>query len=194
MTIITIDGNIGSGKTSVLTYLHKVHKYSIDLEPIESWNAYLEKLYNDKNDVFNFQVRIWLDRCWIQEKTEKMIILMERSPYFIQNTFIELAYKDKMLTDTEHNMLLDLHQKTNNLWKCNTYIYLRSDPENCIKRIKKRGRQSEQNISSKYIRDLHEFHEKTYENAKKQNMNIVVIDVDNKNINEIANEILEKIV
>ena len=55
MTIITIDGNIGSGKTSVLNYLHKYNKLSIDLEPIESWQQYLkkiQKLMNQKIKIF----------------------------------------------------------------------------------------------------------------------------------------------
>ena len=37
MTIYTIDGNIGSGKTSILQYLHKYKNYQIDLEPVENW-------------------------------------------------------------------------------------------------------------------------------------------------------------
>jgi deoxyadenosine/deoxycytidine kinase len=76
--IITIDGNIGSGKTSVLNYLHKTYKIPIDLEPVDSWNSYLSKLYDEKLDVFKFQVRIWLDRCWVQEKTEKTISITKK--------------------------------------------------------------------------------------------------------------------
>lgn len=191
MTIITIDGNIGSGKTSVLTYLHKFHKFSIDLEPVESWNKYLEKMYKDNDGVFNFQVRIWLDRCWVQEKTEKNTILMERSPYFIKNTFINIALKNNMISEKEYKVLMELHKKTDSLWNCTKYIYLQSDPSNCYQRIKKRGRASEGTITETYVNELHDFHEQTYNLAKESGLNIGVINVDNKSISDIANEILE---
>ena len=75
MTIVTIDGNIGSGKSSILNYLHKLYKIPIDLEPVESWSSFLAKLYDNKLDVFKFQVRIWLDRCWVQEKGDTVFVI-----------------------------------------------------------------------------------------------------------------------
>jgi deoxyadenosine/deoxycytidine kinase len=193
MPIITIDGNIGSGKSSILNYLHKYHKMSIDLEPVESWNSYLNKQYDDKQDIFKFQVRIWLDRCWIQEKTDKTVILMERSPLFIKKTFIESAATLGLITPQEYNILTDLHKKTDSLWSCNTYIYLRSSPENCMKRIKKRNRQCEKNITQEYVQLLHNKHEETYAQAVDAKMNIIYVDVDDKSVADIANEILQYI-
>lgn len=191
MPIITIDGNIGCGKTSVLNYLHKYNKIAIDLEPVESWNNYLSKLYDEKIDVFKFQVRIWLDRCWVQEKSDKTTILMERSPFFIKNTFVDVAFNQGMLTDSEYTTIKDLYQKTDSLWCCNTYIYLRSAPDNCYRRIKKRNRFSEKNITLEYIKALHERHEETYLNAVESKINIIVIDVEDKSVSDIANEILQ---
>ena len=46
MVIITVDGNIGCGKTGVLNYLHKNYKYPIDLEPVDNWQKHLNKIYN----------------------------------------------------------------------------------------------------------------------------------------------------
>ncbi len=192
MTIITIDGNIGSGKSSIMNYLHKSYKISIDLEPVESWNTYLANMYDTNSDTFKFQVRIWLDRCWIQEKTDKLII-MERSPYFIKNTFINVAHNLQMINDNEYEILMNLHKKTDMLWLCNKYIYLRSSPENCYKRLRKRNRLSEKNITEEYIKILHNSHEENVKNALNNNMNIIVIDVDDKSIPDIANEILEYI-
>jgi deoxyadenosine/deoxycytidine kinase len=191
MPIITIDGNIGSGKSTVLNHLHKHHKIAIDLEPVESWNTYLSSFYNDKNDVFKFQVRVWQDRCWVQEKSEKTLILMERSPFFIKNTFIEVVHNTGLITDPQYNILDDLYSKTDNLWCCNTYIYLRSSPENCIKRIKKRNRTCEKNITQDYIQSLHDCHETTYMKALDNKMNIIVIDIEEKSVVDVCNEILQ---
>jgi len=231
MPIITIDGNIGSGKTSVLNYLHKYYKIPVDLEPVDHWDKYLNEIYNnnktnldseencrsndasnandnntnhdENNSVFKFQVRVWLDRCWVQEKSEKSLILMERSPYFIKNVFIKSARDLKMITEKEHEVLVSLHKNTDKMWCPSYYIYLRSNPDNCSKKIKKRNRPSEKNISNEYIKLLHDIHEETFQKyifGDSSNINhvnnitqITCIDVDGKTVVEIANEILELI-
>ena len=189
MPIITIDGNIGSYKTSILNYFHKNYKLAIDLEPVDNWTEYLANLYNTSNNSYDFQIKVWIDRCWIQEKTN-MTILMERSPYFIKNVFVRKAYEDNTINNIEYENIIRLHKTTDDLWKPNGYIYLRSDPEKCLQRINKRGRCAEKNVKLEYIQKLHEFHEQNYKSALENKMNIIVIDVENKGISEICNEIL----
>jgi deoxyadenosine/deoxycytidine kinase len=189
MPIITIDGNIGSYKTSILNYFHKNYKLAIDLEPVDNWTEYLANLYNTPNSSYDFQIKVWIDRCWIQEKTN-MTILMERSPNFIKNVFVRKAYEDKTINDAEYENIIRLHKTTDDLWKPNGYIYLRSEPEKCLQRINKRGRYAEKNVKLEYIQKLHELHEQNYKSALDNKMNIIVIDVENKSISEICNEIL----
>ena len=161
MPIITIDGNIGSCKTSILNYFHKNYKTAIDIEPVDSWTEYLKNMYNSDNSTYNFQIKVWIDRCWIQEKSN-VIVLMERSPYFIKNVFVEKAHEDKTISAEEYNNIYKLHKTTDDLWQPSAYIYLRSDPEMCFNRIKKRGRESEKNIKIEYIQRIHELHESVY--------------------------------
>lgn len=189
MPIITIDGNIGSYKTSILNYFHKNYKLAIDLEPVDNWTEYLANLYNTPNSSYDFQIKVWIDRCWIQEKTN-MTILMERSPNFIKNVFVRKAYEDKTINEAEYENIIRLHKTTDDLWKPNGYIYLRSEPEKCLQRINKRGRYAEKNVKLEYIQKLHELHEQNYKSALDNKMNIIVIDVENKGISEICNEIL----
>lgn len=189
MPIITLDGNIGCFKTSILNYFHKYYKTPVDLEPVENWSEYLKNMYNTDKSTYNFQIRVWLDRCWIQEKSNT-ILLMERSPYFIKNVFVRKAYEDKTISEVEYENIIKLHKTTDDLWKPNGYIYLRSDPEKCLQRINKRERTAEKNIKLEYIQKLHELHEKNYKSALEAKMNIIVIDVENKSISDICNEIL----
>ena len=189
MPIITIDGNIGCYKTSILNYFHKNYKLAIDLEPVDNWTDYLENLYNTPNSSYDFQIKVWIDRCWIQEKTTTAV-LMERSPNFIKNVFVRKAYEDKTISEKEYENIISLHKTTDELWKPNGYIYLRSDPDKCLQRINKRGRLAEKNITLEYIQQLHELHEKNYKEALSSNMNIIAIDVENKSISDICNEIL----
>jgi thymidylate kinase len=67
---------------------------------------------------------------------------------------------------------------------------LRSDPTLCLNRINKRGRESEKNIKLEYIQRIHELHEKKYEEAVRNNKNIIVIDVENKSVSDICSEII----
>ena len=193
MTIYTIDGNIGCGKTSVLNYLHKYKNIQIDLEPIEKWKSFLDNIYLSKTGYFNFQIKVWLDRAWIQEKDNKSIIFMERSPFFIRNTFNKNDFINNNINEDEYNVINEMYNKTDNIWKSNLYIYLRSSPKKCLERIQYRGRNNEMDISLDYIINIHNLHEETYKIALDKKLDIIVIDVDNKSINEIADEIFSLI-
>jgi len=189
MPIITLDGNIGCYKTSILNYFHRYYKTAIDIEPVDNWNEYLKDMYNSNKSSYDFQIKVWLDRCWIQEKSNS-IILMERSPCFIKNVFVKKAHEDNTINNEEYANLLHYHKTTDELWQPAGTIYLRSNPVMCLKRIGKRGRESEKNIKIEYIQRIHELHEKTYTDLINENKNIIVIDIENKSISDICSEIV----
>jgi deoxyadenosine/deoxycytidine kinase len=188
MPIITIDGNIGAGKTSILNYLHTNYNINVDLEPIDKWKPYLDNIYIEKKDYFKFLIRIWLDRSWIQEKNKSSLVIMERSPYFIRNTFNKLTYDSRLINVNENNIINELYDKTDIIWKSNYFIYLRSSPKKCLENIYKRGRDNEMEISLEYLKNIHEYHEKAYDNLEEKK---IVINVDNKSLEEIGKEIYE---
>ena len=190
MTIITIDGNIGAGKTTILNYIHTNHNIYIDLEPIDKWKPYLDDIYINKQKFFNFQVRVWLDRSWIQEKDNNSVIVMERSPYFIRNTFNESMMNNNLINPQENTIMNELYDKTDIIWKSNYYIYIRSSPEKCLERIMERGRENEMAIDIDYLKEIHNLHEETYLKGINEGRNIICIDIENKEIEEIANEII----
>lgn len=189
MTIITIDGNIGSGKTTILNYLHTNYNIYIDLEPIEQWKPFLDDIYNNNKNYFNFQIRVWLDRSWIQEK-DNTTIIMERSPYFIRNTFNKYIIDNNLINNQENNIIQELYNKTDLIWKSDYYIYIRSSPEKCLERINKRCRENEQNISIDYLNEIHKLHEDAYNNAIKNKIKIFIIDIEAKSLETIAKEII----
>jgi len=189
MTIITIDGNIGAGKTTILNYIHTNHNIYIDLEPIDKWKPFLNDIYLNKKKYFNFQIRVWLDRSFIQEK-DNTVIIMERSPFFIRNTFNKYISDNKLINSQEDNIIQELYNKTDNIWKSNYYIYIRSSPEKCLERINSRGRENESELDIDYLNEIHLLHEKTYEEAINKDMNIIIIDIEDKTLEEISNEII----
>ena len=190
MPIVTIDGNIGCGKTSLLNYLHRYNKMVIDLEPVDNWLSHLNKMYNENKDIFHFQIRVWLDRCWIQEKSD-VLVLMERSPYFIRNVFVSTAFENQTISTRENRILQELHDKTDPLWPKTTHIYLRSSPESCFQKIQKRNRGVEKSITLEYLEQLHSKHEKCYNDLKSKQEICTYIDTSNKTVAEIAKEFID---
>jgi hypothetical protein len=193
MVIYTIDGNIGCGKTTILNYLHKHKNIQIDLEPIDKWKPFLDNVYLNKTGYFNMQIKVWLDRAWIQDKETNSIIFMERSPYFIRNTFNKNDFINNHINEDEYNVINEMYQKTDKIWKSNFYIYLRSSPKKCLERIKLRSRDNEMNIDEDYLISIHDLHEEAYLQLLETNKNVILIDIENKTIEEIVKEIVSLI-
>jgi deoxyadenosine/deoxycytidine kinase len=193
MVIYTIDGNIGCGKTTILNYLHKHKNIQIDLEPVDKWKPFLDNIYLNKTGYFNMQIKVWLDRAWIQDKETNSIIFMERSPYFIRNTFNKNDYINNHINEDEYNVINEMYHKTDKIWKSNFYIYLRSSPKKCLERIKLRARDNEMNIDEDYLISIHNLHEEAYLQLLQTNKNVILIDIENKTIEEIIKEIVSLI-
>ena len=117
---------------------------------------------------------------------------MERSPYFIRNTFNKYDYIHNNINEDEYNVINEMYSKTDKIWNSNYYIYLRSNPIKCLERIKLRGRENESMIDKTYITAIHDLHEQAVEKLQ-ENTKILIIDIENKSIEEIAGEILRTI-
>jgi deoxyadenosine/deoxycytidine kinase len=186
---ICIDGNIGAGKSSVLLYLHKTHKYNVDLEPVDKWQNYLDKMYLEDKGYFEFQKQVWEDRCWLQSKDKSSTpTILERSPYFTRHTFVEVL-KEKY-TQEEYEIIDQMYNLTDKLWKPTKTFYIRTNPKVAYDRIVSRNRKSENLISLQYLQKLHNAYERAYTNAKNF---LYVIDGDNKSVEQIAKEINDNI-
>tara|TARA_X000000368_G_scaffold401161_1_gene373768 strand:+ start:106 stop:702 length:597 start_codon:yes stop_codon:yes gene_type:complete len=195
MPIITIDGNIGSGKTTILETLQKKFNQMISLEPVTEWKPYLNDIYKNNVGYFNFQLKVFLDRAFIQSKSNQ-IIFMERSPKFTRATFVEV-YKDKFTTQ-EYNIIQHLydnvdHQYNKTIIEPSIYIYIQTNPDICYKRIQERNRESESTINKDLIDKLHIKHEEYYDKIFKQGLSTYMINSDNLTPDEIAENIMNYI-
>lgn len=192
--IISIDGNIGGGKTTTLEYIRDTFELEVDLEPVESWQPWLDKMYVGGCGVFEFQVKVWIDRCWPSTSAcASKSRFIERSPFFQLGVFVPANVSSGKLSDDQHALINELYEKTLSAWEPDTYIYLRSNPANCAERIMRRGRKSEENIPMRYLTDLHDLHETSFQRLVASGKNACVIDVEGKTIKEIAEEVMRLI-
>ena len=173
--IISIDGNIGSGKSTLLEHLkiqYKDDKNIIFLkEPVDEWEnikdnegkTILQNFYeNQKKYSFSFQMLAYISRLnLIKEAIKKnpnAIIITERSLYTDKMVFAKMLYDDGLINSIDYQIYLKLFDSFTDEYPVNKIIYVKTKPNICIERIKKRSRTGETNIQLDYLVNLDKYH------------------------------------
>lgn len=171
--IISIEGNIGSGKSTIINYLKTLKNENIVFvdEPVSEWlniknsngeNA-LELFYKDqKKYSFCFQILAYITRLKnimeCLEKNSNKIIICERSLYTDKFIFAKMLYENNMIEEMEWITYLHWFDTFKNKIKLDKIIYLDTLPNECFKRIKSRDRDEETEIKIEYLKQCHEKH------------------------------------
>lgn len=192
--IFTVEGNIGAGKTTFLKSLENVvfeKEHIVVYEPVDEWmNAKLHKdgpsifemYYTDKQrygfmfQMYALQTRMMHMAKTVAENPDKVIIC-ERCHLTDFEIFASMLHDQKIINDAEFMVYKSWYYSMIDLIKphINGVIYLQVEPDVCVKRIMKRNRQGEQNISFAYIQQLHDQHE-SWLVGKQNNYKVLVID------------------
>ena len=184
-----LEGNIGVGKS---TFLKKIQEHLPELEvltePVNNWSnqmfgqSLLENFYKDtsrwaftlENLAMIYRVK---DHIEIQQKKNPNII-MERSIYSGHYCFAKNSFANGHLSNLEWEIYqnwIDLLHKSCEPPK--GFIYLKANPETCIKRIKKRNRLSEKTITLGYIKQIDKWHNKFLLKKEDLDLNLVKVPV-----------------
>ena len=165
MPRICIDGSIGAGKTTILKRLGRELGIDIFLEPVEEWSRCLERFYKDPERwglCLNSKVL-----CSFAKVPTNGIVLCERSPLSCLRVFAEVGMKDPVETE----VIEDIYGAVG--WIPDVVVYIRTTPQACMERIKKRGRTEEDGIVIEYLDQIHKKYEDIY---TKGNITVVVVD------------------
>ena len=157
MKLIVIDGNIGSGKTTVIKQLKKHLKDVFILEEnVNEWkqNGILDSYYENPDSMaFVFQMKVATSHLKnIRELVSKygtdITIISERSTYTCFHIFTKMLEKSlsKYEIETHRELCLDVGLKPDK------YIFLETSVETVIKRILERNRET--NIDWDYLEKL----------------------------------------
>ncbi len=176
---IAIEGNIGSGKTTLATMIAKDFNAKIILERFAD-NPFLPKFYED-NDRYAFP----LEMSFLADRYSQLSDDLAQFDLF-KNFIVSDYYIFKSLIFAQITLQKDefyLYRKMFDIMykeisKPDLYIYLYQDTQQLIQNIKKRGRDYEQNIAPEYLDKIHQGYSsfiKTEENLK-----TLVIDVSKK--------------
>ena len=166
-TPIFINGNIGSGKETILRYLQEVltnksFKVKIILEPVELWreSGMLNKLY--KGEFYQFQKYAITSRVDIMNLKYQEAIDEKCDFVFIEtNPLVDLHVYSRAVVDSIYEYFEHWKTETQRLLfdfrKCDN-LFLDVSPEVCFKRIAKRSRSEEANLGLVYLQKLYHEH------------------------------------
>jgi deoxyadenosine/deoxycytidine kinase len=191
--IFSVDGNIGSGKSTLIKELEKFYaqnKNGLNIcfieEPVNMWNTItdtngktiLEHFYNDpKKYAFPFQMMAYISRLTkLKEALEKSynIIFTERSVETDFNVFAKMLYDTGVMNEIEYKIYKSwFYSFLNDIPKVE-YIYLRTEPTIAHSRVQKRNRDGE-TIELDYLIKCHDYHNRWLDSIK----NKCVIDYNN---------------
>ncbi|OGS70934.1 MAG: 2-amino-4-hydroxy-6-hydroxymethyldihydropteridine diphosphokinase [Flavobacteria bacterium RIFCSPLOWO2_12_FULL_35_11] len=176
---IAIEGNIGSGKTTLATMIAEDFNAKIILERFAD-NPFLPKFYED-NDRYAFplEMSFLADRYSQLSDDLAQFDLFKNfivSDYYI---FKSLIFAQVTLQKDEfylYRKMFDIMYKE--ISKPDLYIYLYQDTPQLIQNIKKRGREYEQNIAPEYLDKIHQGYSSFIKTEK--NLKTLIIDVSKK--------------
>ena len=206
--VISIEGNIGSGKSTILRLLKEQFKNNEDIifiqEPVDEWEkikdkdnvTILSKFYeNQKKYSFAFQMMAYISRLSLLKeaisKNPNAIIITERCLNTDRYVFAKMLYDSGNIEDVEYQIYLNWFDHFLYMIEIQKNIYLKTDPEICLQRINKRNRDGESTIPLEYLINCHRYHEDMISNIIKDNVLIINCNTDTENNKDIINKWLE---
>ena len=179
--IISVEGNIGSGKTTLIHYLDGLWGSSglggkrcmFLREPVPLWESVkdvnngeniLQKFYKDQSKyAFPFQVLAYMSFYKqlideIKNAREDTIIICERSMQSSRAIFAKMLKESGDIDDISYQILEMFYQQIDDI-PLDAVIYLDTEDSLCDERITKRARLGENNIPMEYLEKCHQYHQ-----------------------------------
>ena len=197
MKIISIEGNIGSGKSTFVEQLKQTLKHDnicFLQEPVELWNTIVDKdgitilehYYKDnKKWAFSFQMMAYISRLSLLKKAIESnyeIIITERSLTTDKHVFCQMLYDTDLIEDIEFTIYNKWFEEFNTIENIQ-YVYLKTDPEISYERVLKRSRCGE-TIPLSYLINCSHYHDKWLSNEKDVLMINANVDNTSENVSQ----------
>lgn len=177
MRVFVVDGNIGAGKSALMTELEK-RGFATYQENVSSWIPFLEELYKNAPGGSNtdlLQIRVLADQANIMrdidelrlnpKTTDQTIVFVERWMTSAREVFIrhaEMCESTSVVTAHGKRLWEDLvHLLGVNDFHIEGYVYMRTPVDTALSRIQKRSqhRPSEKSIPREYVSQLNTLYE-----------------------------------
>jgi deoxyguanosine kinase len=212
ITILSIEGNIGSGKSTVINTLKEYYKsnsknndkvYFLE-EPVSEWveikdsdgKNIIEKFYeNQEHYSFSFQMMAYISRLAMLKRAIKhckekgiKLIICERSLQTDKNVFCKMLHDSGKIEDINFQIYNKWFSEFITEIPLIYFVYIKTEPKIAHERVLKRNRKGE-NISVEYLEMCSMYHDNwlVNSNGKNETRNCIVI-----NGNEVSSTTFEK--
>lgn len=167
-----LEGNIGAGKSTFLKLIEKAcSDISVVQEPHENWfkpvggTSLFEQFYHDpKRWAYTTETLVMMSR--VKDHLRAQLnnhsnAIMERSVYSGHYCFAVNGFNSGYFSELEwdaYSKILEFMVKEQCTFP-QGFIYLRANSDVCRKRISKRNRKGEEDLTQDYLVKIHELHE-----------------------------------
>ena len=159
---IAVAGNIGVGKSSMVEFLSEQYGFEPIYEPFMN-NPYLDDFYKDMK-AWGFHSQLYFlthkFKLHMALNTRASTVVQDRTIYEDAEIFATNLYKGRYIKKRDYETYMELYETMKGaLQPPDLMIYLRCSVGSIRKRIKQRGRKSEQDIPTSYLRRLNGLYE-----------------------------------
>jgi deoxyadenosine/deoxycytidine kinase len=159
---IAVAGNIGAGKTTLVQFLEREYGFEPVYEPYTD-NPYLDDFYKDMRAwAFHSQLYFLSHKFRLHLELNDSVgtVVQDRTIYEDAEIFATNLHRSRYINARDYKTYMELYASMRGaLHPPDLLIYLRCDTRGIRRRIKHRGRTSEQNIPARYIRRLNDLYE-----------------------------------
>ncbi len=162
---IAVAGNMGSGKSSLVRFLCQQFDLTPFFEPNDR-NPYLDDFYKEMPRwAFQSQIFFLIHRFRIHKEMEGRpeTVVQDRTIYEDAEIFAEYLHRRKAIDARDYRTYRELYDTlTQELKAPDLMIYLRCTTASLMKRIKRRGRKSEEAVPRDYVDRLNHLYEEWF--------------------------------
>lgn len=173
---IAIEGNIGAGKTSLVSKIANDFNSKLILERFKD-NPFLPKFYEDSS-----RYAFPLEMSFLADRYQQLVDDITQFDLFKESIIADydvnksLIFAQITLTEVEFSLYKRLfgvmHKE---LPKPDLYVYLYQNTDRLLENIKKRGRIYEQSIEASYLQKLNSGYLEFIKNQRSENIKIIDI-------------------
>jgi deoxyadenosine/deoxycytidine kinase len=183
MKLFSIEGNIGSGKSTFIEKLKEQLKHIDGIpvvyvpEPVDEWESIqsvdgrnmIELFYADsKQYAFAFQMMAYITRlAYLKREMKKYpdcILISERSLLADYHVFARMLYDSGDISQEQFEIYKRWFNEFLEDVVMTGIIYLKTDPQLCFERCTSRARKGENTISLEYLNNCSSMHDKWLNN------------------------------
>ena len=171
--IISIEGNIGSGKSTLVELLRNRLGPHVTFvpEPVPVWNTIrdsqgetiLAKFYADQKAYsFSFQMMAYISRVSALRQAIREnphgVVITERSVQTDRNVFAKMLFDQEQIREVDYQIYLKWFDEFSADLPIGGMIYVNASPSTCQQRVAERNREGE-SIPLEYLKKCHEYHQ-----------------------------------